>query len=213
MGVNSNTCTIGLILLRDNNTVGYAGGLQGNAARVIPTNLEYLSKADSVVLSTGNIDFTLVAHVYLNSTSNIMVIANKGDMNNQNVRDYSLYYGGAGGSFGFRVGNGSTTAAVTSSQIVTANAWYTIVAWHSAANDTLNIQVNNGTVNSISYAGGAMDTTFPLSIGAHSNGSYGFDGRIDEVALYKRVLTASERTWLYNRGFGRNFAELGSSSG
>jgi uncharacterized repeat protein (TIGR01451 family) len=201
---------LGTSPLTDYNTVSYAPGLQVNAARFVPANLEFLSRADSAVLSTGNIDFTLVANVYMYSTSGIMVIANKGDKNNQNLRDYSLYF--SGGAFGFRVGNGSTTAYVYSSQPVSAGAWYTIVAWHDAANNTLNIQVNNGTVNSASYSGGAMDTTYPLSIGAHSDGSYGLDGRIDEVALYKRVLTSDQRSWLYNNGMGRSYTDLFASS-
>jgi RHS repeat-associated protein len=82
------------------------------------------------------------------------------------------------------------------------------VAWHDSVNNTLNIQVNNGTVSSVSYTSGAMDTTYPLSIGAHSNGSYGFDGRIDEVVLYKRVLNSAQRSWLYNNGAGRTYSDL-----
>jgi len=35
-----------------------------------------------------------------------------------------------------------------------------------------------------------------------------FDGLIEEVAFYKRVLTAAERTWLYNSGAGRAYAEV-----
>jgi RHS repeat-associated protein len=90
--------------------------------------------------------------------------------------------------------------------------WYTIVAWHDSVFNTLNLQVNNGTVSSVSYASGAMDTTYPLSIGAHANGTYGINGRLDEVALYKRVLNPSERSWLYNGGFGRTYAELSAST-
>jgi len=53
-----------------------------------------------------------------------------------------------------------------------------------------------------------MDTTYPLSIGGHANSTYVFNGRIDEVSLYKRVLNANERTWLYNAGAGRTYTDL-----
>jgi RHS repeat-associated protein len=198
--------------LTDNNTVGYGPSNQTNAARFIPANLEFLSRADSAVLSTGDINFTLVATVYLNSTAGVMIIAHKG-LANSNSRDYALFYNPSGSKFNFMVGNGSVSGSVASQETITAGRWYTIVAWHDTYSNTLNIQVNNGTVSSASYTSGAMDTTYSLTIGAHVDGTSGLDGLVDEVALYKRVLTASERTWLYNRGFGRNFAELGSSSG
>ncbi len=85
--------------------------------------------------------------------------------------------------------------------------WYTVTAWHNAAANTLNIQLDNGTVQSVSYSGGALDTAQPMSVGAFANGVYVLDGRIDELALYKRVLTATERTWLYNAGRGRTYAD------
>jgi RHS repeat-associated protein len=154
----------------------------------------------------------LVANVYLNSTSDVMIIAHKG-LANSNSRDYALYYNPTGSKFTFLVGNGSISGSVSSQETIVAGRWYNIMAWHDSFSNTLNIQVNNGTASSVSYTSGAMDTIYPLTLGAHDNGTSGLDGLIDEVALYKRVLTASERTWLYNRGFGRTFAELGSLSG
>ncbi len=77
-----------------------------------------------------------------------------------------------------------------------------MTAWHDAAANVLNIQFDNGKVTSVSYSAGVMDTTRPLSVGAFADGTYLFDGRIDELALYKRVLTSTERTWLYNNGQG-----------
>ena len=34
------------------------------------------------------------------------------------------------------------------------------------------------------------------------------DGRLDQVGVWKRVLTADERTWLYNSGNGRSYTEI-----
>lgn len=49
-----------------------------------------------------------------------------------------------------------------------------------------------------------------MSVGAFADGTYLLNGRIDELALYKRVLTAAERTWLYNSSKGRSYANLGA---
>lgn len=193
--------------LTSNNNAGYAAGLKGNAARFAPASAQYLSRTDNASISTGDIDFTLAAHVYLNSASNIMVIANKG-LQSSSIRDYVLFYNSSNAKFTFSVGNGTASGSVSSQQTVTTGQWYTIMAWHDAVNNTLNIQVNNGTVSTVSYASGAMDTTYPLTIGAHADGGAAFDGRIDEVALYKRVLNPAERAWLHNNGLARAYADL-----
>ncbi|MGE5462503.1 MAG: LamG-like jellyroll fold domain-containing protein, partial [Syntrophothermus sp.] len=62
-----------------------------------------------------------------------------------------------------------------------------MVAWHDAVTNTLNIQVNDGAAATVAYSSGAMDTTYPLTIGAHADGAGTWDGLIDEVFLYKRV--------------------------
>ena len=78
--------------------------------------------------------------------------------------------------------------------------------------NTLNIQIDNGTPTTASYTAGVVDSTYPLSIGGHVNSTYIFNGRIDEVTLYKRVLSASERSWMYNSGTGRAYSEVNPTS-
>ncbi|MFZ5882078.1 MAG: LamG-like jellyroll fold domain-containing protein, partial [Chloroflexota bacterium] len=60
----------------------------------------------------------------------------------------------------------------------------------------------------VQVPGSAINTTYPLTIGAHVGGSYGFNGLVDEVALYKRYLNGDERTWLFNAGNSRSYAEV-----
>jgi hypothetical protein len=197
--------------LTSNNTVGYGTGLKGNAASftiaATPANQKSLSAPDSASLSTGNIDFTLVANVYLSSTSGNAVIIDKSD--NASAYDYRIAYN-PGTGFRFRVGSGD---AYVDSGDVPPNAWHTVIAWHNAANNTINIQVNNGTPKTVPYSAGTTDTTRPLSIGALPDGGAGLNGRLDEVAFYKRVLSAAERTWLYNDGKGRMYSEVNSYVG
>lgn len=195
--------------LNDTNSAGSAIGKQGNAVRfVAATPAPYLSISDNPNLSTGNIDFTLSAMVYLESVSQTMILVNKGDKANINARDLTLYFDQPTSKLAFRVGNGITSAVVLSSSTVTTGQWYFVTAWHNAAGDTLNIQVSNGAVSATSYTGGAMDTSLPLTIGAFADGTTNLLGIEDEVSFYKRVLTASERTWLYNNGLGRTYADV-----
>jgi RHS repeat-associated protein len=189
--------------LTDNNTVTYATGLNGNAANFVTTNQEYLSITDNASISTGDVDFTWAANVYMNNNNTSYVIIDKSDNVNQTLFDYRLAYN-SGTGFRFRT---SSTVYVDSGA-VSANAWHTVIAWHDSVHNTINIQVDAGVVNSIAFSGGTTDTTYPLTIGAYSNGTTGLDGRIDEVAFYKRVLTAGERSWLYNGGAARTFTDI-----
>jgi RHS repeat-associated protein len=176
-----------------------------NAASFSSSPTGILTRADNAQISTGDIDFTLSANFYATSVSGVTVLVNKGSSTDPNQRDYALIQ--SNNTLLFRVGNGSTNASVTSATF-TANTWHTVVAWHDSVNNTINIQIDNGTPTTASYSGGAMDTTYPLSIGGHANSTYVFNGRIDEVSLYKRVLNANERTWLYNAGAGRTYTDL-----
>ena len=102
-------------------------------------------------------------------------------------------------------------AAYMDSGAVTANTWHTVFAWQDAVNNTINIQVDTGTVHTLAFSTSTADSTNPLSIGAYPNGSSETDGRLDEVALYRRVLTPEERIWLYNSGLGRNYAGVSNA--
>lgn len=80
-----------------------------------------------------------------------------------------------------------------------------------AAGDTANIQVNNGTPDSAATSGTAPNTSAAeFRIGAREYAGFEgyFDGLIDQVGIWKRVLTAQERTDLYNAGAGLSYADM-----
>jgi hypothetical protein len=80
--------------------------------------------------------------------------------------------------------------------------WYFIVAWHDADNNEIGIEVN-GVHDTQSYATGMYDGTGAFDIGRYAATTNNcWDGRIDSVGMWRRVLTSSERTWLYNAGSG-----------
>jgi RHS repeat-associated protein len=194
--------------LTDNNLVPSASGLKGNSAAFVTAGLESLSIADNASLSAGNIDFTISANVYFDSVASTMIIVNKGDKADMNARDFTLFLDQATSKLAFRVGNGTTNGVVLSAAAIPTGQWHSVVAWHDSVHDTLNIQVNDGSVSTVSYTGGAMDTALPMSVGAFADNTYGLSGRVDEVAVYRRVLSGPERSWLYSNGSGRAYSEL-----
>ncbi len=208
-GVRSDS--VGSNNLSDVNFVTSAVGRVGNAANFDETN-RYLSIPDNPSLSTGDVDFTIAAWVYINSlpTTSFQDYVGKFDAASNN-REYLLLYYYSAKKFAFSVSSDGTnpntkTVTVSSPNPPLASNWYFLVAWHNSINNTLNLQVNNGKPQTLSYSSGVFDSTAPFTIGKRYSGPTAYmNGRIDAVGFWKRVLTSSERTELYNSGNGLEY--------
>lgn len=81
--------------------------------------------------------------------------------------------------------------------------WQFVMMWHDDAGKTAFLQLNNGTIYSESTAGvNIQDTAAPIRLGGlGAGGDVGaFDGILDDVMIWNRVLTAAERTSVFNSG-------------
>ncbi len=188
--------------LTDNNTVTQQTGRLNYAAQFTAANSEYLNIADNAALSSGNVDLTITSWVYLDSKPTYGFIASK--WGNSGTGEYDLYYSGAAVDR-FIAGwstNGTASASDSANSFGPASigVWTFVVMWHDATANTLNIQVNNGVVDFVAASGG-HDGPTDFQLGAYLGGN-NWNGRIDEVGIWKRVLTANERTALWNNGEG-----------
>lgn len=198
--------------LTDNNTVSQAAGVSaqtGFAAQFVRLNSEFLSRADNPSLSIGNIDFTIACWVWIDSKPglNMGIISKWGTAPN---REYALCHHTGFDRFTFYVspdGTAFTSAFANAFGSPPLSTWTFIAAWHDSVNDTLNIQINNGTVNSVAYATGGFDSGTAFEIGRIGlSDNFCFDGRVDAAGFWKgRCLTAEELTYLYNAGLGRQY--------
>jgi hypothetical protein len=165
----------------------------------------YLS-VTSTSFQTGNIDFTLACWIYPRSVSGIKGILNKYE-SVTDQREYQLFTSGTSVQFVVSsqgvIGFNSNVATPTST--ISLNTWYFVVAWHDATAQTINIQVDNGTTYSASHSGGVFVGTSPFQVGTAVTDTFLWIGRIDEVALWKRLLTLSEISDLYNSGSGLSY--------
>jgi hypothetical protein len=57
------------------------------------------------------------------------------------------------------------------------------------------------------------DSDAGFSFGAHADGQTPLDGLLDDIGVWKRKLSDTEVTWLYNSGAGRSYAEIVTCSG
>jgi hypothetical protein len=95
----------------------------------------------------------------------------------------------------------ATTLTATAGGSPNLNQWYLVVPWYDGSQ--LSIQANNGTVNSTTYNSGVYDGSAQLGVGARRDTLPNYwSGRIDAVGLWKRALSAGERTSLYNGTLG-----------
>jgi hypothetical protein len=185
--------------LTDNNSVGSAAGKLGSAAAFSSASNQYLSHADNADLSTGDIDFTFAAWVYLTDKSDTRAVLGKYSGTQD---EYTLYYFATDDRFVFEV-NGTTFVEANSLGAPALNTWYHVVCWHDSVNNQLGIAVNAGSADTTAFSAGVNDSDGEFAVGRMSGalGHY-WDGRIDALGFWKRVLTAQERSDLYNAGNG-----------
>lgn len=203
--------------LSDNNTVTSATGKVGDAGDFEAMNTEFLSLSDNAAMSTGATSFTFACWVQLESTGseNFSTILSK-DTVASGHREYNLIYEKVANRFSFSAGRtGSTTvdsAIANNFGAPSLATWYFIVAWYDRDLDTVNIQVNNGTANSAAKTIDPPDGTGSFFIGKLGNNQFYWDGLIDSVSFWKRVLTSDEKTQLYNSGNGLDYDSFGSGT-
>jgi len=198
--------------LTDFNTVGSAAGILGNAASFVAASSEFFAKGDNADLSTGDIDFTIALWVFITDKSANRVPACKWVEAN-GEREWLIRYEQASDRFLFHVSsNGTATSSVTASNFgsPSTSTWYLIIAWHDSANNELGISVNNGTANTASYSSGVFDSPTALHVGTTGGGAAYWQGRIDEMGFWKKVLSPTERTEFYNAGVGKTCCPFAS---
>jgi hypothetical protein len=102
--------------------------------------------------------------------------------------------------------NAANTGGITNVSYatqLTTGAWWFVVCTYDATNDLIGISVNGSALTTASHSGGAFDGAGNFGLG-RSMGSvaYHYDGLIDEVGIWKRLLSATDITTLYNAGNG-----------
>lgn len=192
--------------LTSNNSVGFDVGKIGNAAAFVAASSRSLTANDNASLSVpGNTSFWFYAWFNPNELNNSRVVLSKGNLTSYTSSEYALDTNSAGTNLlRFWIGNGTTNTFVASSVAYSAAAWNLAFCWYNPSLQTINMQLNNGTVTSAAWAGGTQDTAGQFAIGKWASLSSGFfNGLIDEVAFGKgHIPSASERSNVWNGGDG-----------
>jgi len=203
--------------LTDNNTVGSAAGKINNARDFENSANEYFSHVSNAALQTGNIDFTFTGWINAESFPTIASIIlmkretllGGGDLNG-NLEYQVVLATTAGNTFlVISTGNGSGGSDDKfSTTVLSLSTWYFFCAWHDTGTGKIYIQVNNGTPEEATTITTPATASFDFQLNMRNDGvggNFGYDGLIDEIGFWKRVLTSDERTDLYNGGSGRSY--------
>lgn len=193
--------------------MGYVGRSPSLAAYFQRATSHYFEIADNAALSTGDVDFTFAVWLRPDYLSGDLRIARKGLTSG--TLEWTMYYRVANTRFTFGISNDGANLSVLSGAqgptYTVPGSWVFLVGWFDSVNNTINCQMNNTTVNSAATGTNApVDRAGAVFLGRTDFG-VSVDGPMQHAAFWKRVLTAQERTFLYNGGLGRDLSEFGAA--
>ena len=209
---------------------GDATDATGNGWTLTNTSVTYSSTAPNILnnygvfnggssklttASTGyNLsgDFSISLWMYSTDMTTYPWIFHDWDNNKNNIF-YIIYDNGGGtGKMNYYRGNGGTSYAGGSlggafATTLNVNTWYHLVITQSGT--TAKFYVNNASpeTNTMGYSGGATNTY-------NHFGGYTSDwlaGRLDEIGVWSRAITATEVSDLYNGGAGLAYPFAGAA--
>lgn len=187
-------------------TPGNRAGKLSNALDVTATDYCYYADSGNALDCPAGASLTAACWIYLDN------LTINGYPLNRWAEDWTLFFTAAGVVSMLARQTGSNATASTPAGTITTGAWYYLVGWFDhtvGANGTVYVQVNNGTVYSTALtsaktAGSGLFVSLG-DLGHTSTAFGGYDGAIDSASIWTRVLTADERTSLYNGGAGLDY--------
>jgi len=166
---------------------------------------DYAEVADNATLDFGDTsDFTISGWFNRDTSVNDHVIAAKrNSLSTASDAGYIVYIQGSDDKLYLDISDGTDEYQLASTSTFAATGWnFFVVAWDqdSAANSEIYI---NGVADSATDTGtignvGDLSNSVTLRFGSESDGASYFDGKIDDVRLYNRALSATEVLALYN---------------
>ena len=192
-----------------------------STARTFDGSADWFSRAADSSLQTGDIDFTIACWVFLTKTNTEHVVYSRWDVSS--AREYFISWVQSTNQFRFIVSaTGSSPYSNVSASTfgaISSATWYFIVAQHDAANNLIGISVNDTATDTSAHTTGVYTGSSKTTIGTFNISGSGFGpaswgGRIGPVAFWKSaaggggVLTAAQRTALYNGGAGLPYSQF-----
>jgi hypothetical protein len=185
--------SVGSNTLTDNNTVASATGMRGNAASFVSANTEYLSGTTPPAFVTGT---ARTLSCWAKQTGAGITIWGVQDSAGGADRRAAINTAGTDPNKTVAIYGNAGALNATSAGFHSLGDWLFLVYTYDET--THKVYANGNEIISAAAADGGSTTGFFVANSAAGP----FDGLIDEIGYWSRVLTAAELTALYNAGDG-----------
>lgn len=176
--------------LTDNNTVTSGTGVKNGCRHFTAANTEFFSITDNASLSFGDEPLTIT--LWIKPVSDIVGYNIVSKWNTASF-EHALILNGGTSKYEWYVSNdGSAFHFVQATTDPSAGNWQFIWLEHDPTANTIRISINNGTPDSTSHSTGIFNGTATFMLGDRQDVSIPFDGDMDEVRVYRRLLTSDE---------------------
>lgn len=197
--------SVGANPLSDNNSVLSSGGVSVNTTNsAVLSGANYLSCANSSLFDgMTNNNWTICHWVNIDATCppGGMFLSKQA---NGGATGFYLFYDGANGMqfHAFDV-NGADSSSTLSS--IMFNNWYLFAATYNNTSHTMRSMLFDVSTNSFVMAYSLSNDATSFGIGARADdGSALATGKVDETAIWYRILTDDEIAYIFNFGQGRH---------
>ena len=192
-------------------TVTTATGVRGGAdvaASFAGAGGLFVTDNTAISVPSGGGNHCIFGWAYISSSSPRQFLVAKWNQVGAASLEYSIQtaddgkiYGASGASaYYYTPGSGVTTIT---------GSWVFYVQWRDSTDGKLRLQINDGTIHTSSLATDPNDTGSSLGFGYIPTGAFKLTGRMQRWGFARgAILTSGERTWLYNSGAGRTWAEI-----
>lgn len=202
--------------LTDDGTTSNSLGVINNAAKFSPiTEDNQLSAADHTDFDIGTSEFAFSFWVWIDSTTTSNIAIRKGTFSSAN-RSYMLY--GLGGTeMRWRVSttgsNDIDVISYNSSLTLTTGVWHHVVITRHG--NVTSLYIDGVSVASAADSRNYFNSNQDITFGGNDNfdvfngaNTSRLDGYMDELGFWRRGLSSSEVSTLYNSGQGISYESL-----
>ncbi len=193
--------SVGGLTLTNNNTVTFSAGKIGNAANFVAASAQGLFRADNAAFQFGTGNFSFSFWIKLGTVTADSVPMGYGKP--QSGEAGFMVICPTASTIGVAMSDGVTGKERDSGTNIADAAFHLIVATFTRAGN-LQVYLDNvaETALDITAASGSVNNANGFSIGRNYDAGHPFDGSVDELGLWNRVLTGAEISALWNSGAG-----------
>lgn len=183
-------------------------GVRGDVAAGFNGTTSVASAADDPILDVSGAPgaHCFFGWYYSNSNTGNRTLITKWDTNSAPNMGYDFAIASPNLVFSEKQGSNYNQVSVASPA---TGAWHFAVGWVDPVDSKQRFQIDDGTIQVSTLASTAGSNSTPLSFGNSTVGSLALNGRLQRWGwMNADILTAAERTYLYNAGQGKTYAEL-----